>query len=565
MSTYDAIVVGSGMSGGWVAKELCERGLKVLVLERGNNVRHRVDYTDNLTPWQEANVPPLTQHEKKVVYPIQSQVYAFTHVNKKLWVKDNENPYETAGDSEFKWYRGYHVGGRSLMWNRQSYRLSQMDFEANKKDGHGVDWPIRYEDLAPWYDHVETFAGISGTEENIPHLPDSKFLPPFELNCMEREAKRNIEKHFPDRTLIAGRTAHLRKATKEHQALGRVQCQVRSRCENGCTFGAYFSSQSATLPAAERTGNLTLVTDAIVQSLQHNEAGDRITGVHVIDQNTHKKTTYSARLVFLNASAVATAMILLNSRSKKYPNGLANSSDMVGRNVMDHVGGAGASASTTKFTDRYFHGRRPNGIYIPRYVNMNEQEPNFVRGFGIQGGAWRHGWQADRQGIGQGYKNANRLPGSWTMTMWAFGEVLPNENNRITLNFDKQDQWGMPLPVMNVSFGDNEKNMMAWASKDIKAMMEKIGFDVERSTEDGELNMTKPGELIHEMGTARMGRDPKTSVLNEWSQSHDIANLFITDGACMTSSACQNPSLTYMALSARAANYAADLFENNKV
>jgi len=560
MTDFDAIVVGSGMSGGWVAKELCERGLKVLVLERGRDIDPATDYTDRLTPWEIAETPPLTEKEEKE-YHIQKHVYAFSKVNKKLWVKDSEHPYETAPGTNYIWRRGYHLGGRSIMWARQSYRLAPMDFESNAKDGYGVDWPVRYEDIAPWYDHVEHFAGISGTTEGLPQLPDGDFLPPFELTCVEEKAKGIIEAKWPGRKMIPGRAAHLREARDIHKSLGRVKCQARSRCENGCIFGGYFSAVSATLPAARRTGNLTVITDAVVDSVEYDATTKRITGVRVVDANTKERRVYSARVVFLNASAIASASILLNSATDDQPRGLANRSDQVGRNLMDHVTGAYARARFDEFPDKYHFGRRPNGIYIPRYVNLEGQDQNFVRGFGYQGSATRVGWSADRPGLGQDLKEQNRTPGHWEFWLGAFGEVLPNPDSRMTLHPNKKDKWGVPLPVMDVRYGDNEQRMMEKASKDAVAMLEAAGGEILYSSESQGVGLSPPGNTIHEMGTACMGHDPNTSVLNGWNQAHDIDNLFVTDGAFMTSSACQNPSLTYMAFSARAANYAADLFE----
>ncbi|NNU15478.1 GMC family oxidoreductase [Parvularcula sp. ZS-1/3] len=559
MTDFDAIVVGSGMSGGWVAKELSERGLKVLVLERGRNIDPAEDYTDQKTPWEIAETDPLTDEEEEE-YHIQKSVYAFSKVNKKLWVKDTEHPYETAPGTDYIWRRGYHLGGRSIMWARQSYRFAPLDFEANAQDGYGVDWPVRYDDIAPWYDYVENFAGISGSKEGLEQLPDGDFLPPFELNCMEKKVKAAIEERWPERKMITGRAAHLREARDHHKKLGRVQCQVRSRCENGCVFGGYFSAVSATLPAARRTGNATIVTDAIVHSVDYDPQTKRITGVKVIDSNTMQRRTYTAKLVFLNASAIASAGILMNSADEENPNGLANRSDQLGRNLMDHVTGARAQAVFNDFPDSYYFGRRPNGIYIPRYVNIGGQDQDFVRGFGYQGSARRVGWNSDIPGIGQDLKEKNRDPGPWIFWLTGFGEVLPDENSRMTLHPTKTDKWGVPIPVMDARYGENEEKMMRKASKDAAEMLKAAGGRIIYSSED-DFGLSAPGNTIHEMGTARMGRDPMTSVLNKWNQAHDIDNLFMTDGAFMTSSACQNPSLTYMAFSARAANYATDLFE----
>ena len=566
MTDFDAIVVGSGMSGGWVAKELCERGLKVLVLERGREIKPGTDYTDHLAPWEEREIDPITQQEMEEDYKIQHSVYAFSHVNKKLFVKDTDHPYETPAGKPYMWRRGYHLGGRSLLWARQSYRWSPLDFEANKKDGHGVDWPIRYEDLEQWYGHVETFAGISGTKEGLEQLPDSNFLPPFELTCIEQEAKRQIEKQFPGRKLIPGRAAHLREVTQEHIDLGRGRCQSRSRCEHGCVYGAYFSAVSATLPAARRTNNVTIVTDAIVDGVDYDPETNRVTGVRVVDSHTNEKKTYTGRMVFLNASAINSATILLNSKSDAFPNGLANSSDQVGRNLMDHVSGADAMGIFPgAFEDRYYYGRKPNGIYIPRYVNIHDQDKDFVRGYAYQGQSGRWGWSGDRAGVGSDFKQVNRQPGPWFFRIKAFAEVLPHHDNRVTLHGTKKDKWGFPIPVIDAVHGENELKLIQRASRDAVAMLKSMGAKIVKSTEGKPIQLSPPGDMIHEMGTARMGRDPKTSVLNGNNQAHDVPNLFITDGACMTSSACQNPSLTYMAISARAANIAADLLKEQKI
>jgi glucoside 3-dehydrogenase (cytochrome c) catalytic subunit len=558
---FDAIVIGSGMSGGWVAKELCERGLSVLVLERGPPIDPQKDYSDFLAPWQRPNLDHIPEEEVAKHYYVQKKgvAYAVHETTKQFWVKDDENPYETPDNAPFEWLRGYHAGGKSLMWSRQTYRWSDIDFGANKKDGHGVDWPIRYRDLAPWYDHVERFAGISGQREGLAQLPDSVFQPPFDMTIVEKAFKERVERAFPTRKVIHARVAHLTAPTEEQLALGRGQCQSRNYCHRGCSFGAYFSSVAATLPAAARTGKMTLVTNAVVQRVEYDPATRKVSGVKVIDAVTKEGRSYSARLIFVNASTVATTMILLNSTSEAFPNGLANSSGQLGANLMDHFGNAGASGTMPGFEEHYYAGRRPGGIYIPRFANVTEPEHDFVRGYGYQGGSGRAGWSGERAGIGADFKQANRTPGAWSINVGAFGEMLPYEHNRITLHPSKRDAWGMPVPVINCTFGANERAMMAQASKDAKAMLEAAGATNIRSSEDGPLTLSAPGNKIHEMGTARMGRDPAASVLNGWCQAHDVANLFVTDGACMASTACQNPSLTYMALSARAANHAADL------
>ncbi len=566
MADFDAIVIGSGMSGGWVAKELCERGLKVLVLERGREIDPAVDYTDHLAPWQRPNLDRIPEDEVAQHYYVQKTgvSYAVQETTKQYWVKDDEHPYETAEGKPFDWLRGYHTAGKSIMWSRQTYRLGPQDFESNKQDGHGIDWPIRYNDLRPWYEHVERFAGISGSRENLPQLPDSIFQPAFELTAGEQVLKRGVESAFPTRKVISARIAHLTAPTEEQTALGRGACQSRNYCHRGCSFGAYFSSMSATLPAARRTGNLTMVHNAIVQKLDYDPATQRISGVRVIDAQTKEERVYTSNVVFLNASTVATTVLMLNSTSETFPNGLANRSGQLGRNLVDHVGQAVAAGMVPGLDDRYHAGRAPGGIYIPRYANITEHDTDFVRGFGFQGGVKRQGWNGDRAGIGADFKTANRTPGPWFAYISAFGEMLPNPDNRITLHPTRRDEWGMPVPVIDCAFGENERKMMQRASRDAKAMLEAAGIYVVMSSESMpiEMVMSKPGNKIHEAGTARMGADPMQSVLNGWNQAHDVPNLFVTDGASLPSNGCQNPSLTYMAISARAANHAADLMRD---
>jgi len=564
MADFDAIVVGSGMSGGWSAKELAERGLKVLVLERGQDIDRAKHYSDMLAPWQTPNLNRINEDEIKQHYFRQAYIagYAVSNSNKHFWVKDDEHPYETPDDKPYDWARGYHLGGRSLTWSRRAFRLGPQDFEANKLDGHGVDWPIRYDDIAPWYDHVERFAGISGSIENLPQLPDGIFQPAFELTCAESEFKRHVESEFPGRNVIPSRIAHLTEPTQEQLDLVRSRCQVRNQCSKGCSFGAYFSANSATLPAAMRTGNCTVVTDAIVDSLQYDAETGRVSGVRIVDRVTEERRTYTARIVFLNASAIASAAILLNSTSEQFPNGLANGSDQVGRNLMDHVGGAGATGILAKFPDKGTFGRSPSGIYIPRYANITEHDKPYLRGFGFQGRGRRSGnFNGGKPGVGKAFKEANHQPGPWRIGIGAFGENLPYPDNRVTLHASRKDKWGVPVPVIDCEMHENEKIMMREAGKDAHAMLEAAGCTDISSTRDQPLNMSTPGDRIHEMGTVRMGRDPATSVLNGWCQAHDVPNLFVTDGGFMASSACQNPSLGYMAFSARAANHAADLIE----
>ncbi len=560
---FDAIIIGSGMSGGWVAKELTERGLKVAVLERGRNIDPAKDYRDFDNPWELENGNKIPQEEAERDYAIQSKWGGFNAATKHLWVKDSDHPYTTPEDKPFLWIRGYHVGGRSLMWARQSYRLSEIDLEANQKDGHGVDWPIRYADLAPWYDHVETFAGISGTKEDLPQLPDGQFLKPMGLNCVEDNFAARIANAFNGRKVIPGRNANLSEVTKEQEALGRGVCQYRNYCARGCSFGAYFSSVSATLPAAKRTGLMTLVPNTVVMKVTTDPKTGRATGVEVLDSETMKPSTYTARMVFLNASAITSAQILLNSANEANPGGLANSSDQVGRNLMDHLFGISTSAEITGFEDRTTFGRRPNGLYIPRYRNLGNEALDFVRGFGYQGGISRKDWERgnNRPGIGGDWKDSLAGPGGWLLNISGFGEMLPYAHNRVTLNAAKKDKWGMPIPHIECVHGENEQKMAKQISADALEMCEKLGYKVTKSN----AKASEPGKGIHEMGTLRMGRDPKTSVLNGWNQTHDIPNLFCTDGGAMTSSACQNPSLTYMALSARASAHAVELLKEGKL
>lgn len=555
---FDAIVIGSGMSGGISAKELCEKGLKVLVIERGRKLVHGESYTDGLQPWEVPNAGMVAEEDMARHYMIQRNS-SMSSANQQYWVKDNENPYTTPDGKPFHWIRGYHLGGRSVTWGRQSYRLSAQDFEANAADGHGSDWPIRYADLAPWYSHVEKFIGVAGSKENLPQLPDGDFLPAFELNDGELQFKAAIEAKFPGRRVISGRTANLSKAQLHHEELGRSSCQARSICDRGCSFGAYHSSLSSSLPAADRTGNLTIVTDAVVHSLVHDPKSGKVSGVRVIDANTKVGKTYKAKIVFLNASTIGTAQILLNSTSEAMPRGLANSSDMVGRNLMDHLFALSVAGVLPKGPmDSFYHGRRPTGIYIPRFRNVTEPG-EFLRGYGYQGGVSRMGWRAaiGQPGIGKELKMRTRKLGPWFAYVSGFGEMLPNPENRVTLSATQKDQWGMPLVHINVSHGPNEQKMAKQIIADGRAMIEAAGgMIVSTAKQPG-----TPGLGIHEMGTACMGKDPTKSVLNKFNQAHDVSNLFITDGAAMSSSGCQNPSLTYMALSARAAHHAADLIK----
>ena len=566
MTDFDAIVVGSGMSGGWSAKELCERGLKVLVLERGPEIKPERDYVDQLPPWQEKNLDRISQEEIKERYFKQypGVSYAVKESNKHFWVRDDEHPYETVEGTKYDWLRGYHTGGRSITWSRQSYRMGPQDFTANKNEGVAIDWPVRYDEIKPWYDYVEEFAGIAGNRDGLEQLPDGVYQPGFELTDAENFFKSKVESKFPGRNIIQARIAHLTSATDEQRSLGRSNCQSRNRCHFGCLFKAYFSSLNSTLPAAKRTGNMTIVHNAAVQSLEYDAATNRISGVRIIDIETNENRTYTSTLVFLNASAIASAMILMQSKSATFPNGLANSSDQVGRNLMDHISGAGANGIINGFENRKVFGRRPSGgIYIPRYANITEQNKPFTRGFGYQGGASPIGNAGGQiAGIGRDFKESHKSPGPWRISIGAFGEQLPNPNNRVTLHPNKTDKWGNPQALFDVSYGENEHTMLEEARKDAVAMLEAAGCT---DINSNPVNLTVPGNRIHEMGSARMGDDPSNSVLNRWCQAHDVPNLFVTDGSFMTSAACQNPSISYMAFTARACDYAVNLMEENSL
>lgn len=559
---FDAIVIGSGMSGGIAAKELCERGLKVLVLERGRKIEHGTDYKDSVQPWEWPTNMMIPEEELAKDYAVQRQCYAVSEATKQFWVKDSEHPYTTPDDKPFTWIRGYHLGGRSLMWGRQSYRLSEMDFAANAKDGHGSDWPIRYADIKPWYDHIEKFIGVAGSNEGLAQLPDGEFLPEFPLNDAEMQFKAAVETKFPGRKVISGRVANLSVAQPHHEELGRSSCQTRSICERGCSYGAYHSSLSSSLPAAERTGNLTIITDAIVHSLIHDPKTGKITGVRTIDANSKVGKVYEAKIFFLCASAIPSAQILLNSKTDANPRGLANGSDMVGRNLMDHVY-ALTTVGLIKGPNTYYKGRRPTGIYIPRFRNVSEGGDGYVRGYGYQGAVIRSDGRplAGSPGLGAELKEKARKLGPWVVFISGFGEMLPNPENRVTLHPTRTDKWGVPIVHIDCEMGANEASMAKQIMADGKAMVEAAGGTVVMQAD----KPGTPGLGIHEMGTACMGKDPTKSVLNKYNQTHEISNLFCTDGAAMASSGCQNPSLTYMALSARAAHHAAEFLKEGKL
>lgn len=547
-NTYDAIVIGSGISGGWAAKELTEKGLKVLMLERGRNIEHIKDYTTAMKkPWEFEHRGRLTE-EQKASHPVQKRDYPYQEYNESFWVNDLECPYTEV--KRFDWYRGFHVGGKSLMWGRQSYRLSDLNFEENAKDGHGVDWPIRYKDIAPWYDYVEKFAGISGSVENYPHFPDGQFLPAMQMNCVEKVVKERIEKKYNrGRILTMGRTANL---TVEHG--GRGSCQYRNLCSRGCPFGAYFSTQSSTLPAAVATGNLTLRPFSLVSEIIYDKETQKASGVRIIDSETMEHMKYFAKIVFVNGSTLASTFLLLNSTSPEHPNGLGNGSGELGHNLMDHHFRCGASGQAEGFEDKYTYGKRANGVYVPRYRNVGSDKRDYVRGFGYQGGASRSGWHNDiaELAFGGDFKDLISTPGNWNMGLGGFGETLPFHKNHVYIDKTKKDKWGQPVLAIDCEFGENEAKMRIDMMNDAAEMLEDAGIKNVNTYDNG----SEPGMAIHEMGTARMGVDPKTSVLNKWNQMHEVKNVFVTDGSCMTSAACQNPSLTYMALTARACDFA---------
>ncbi len=556
---YDAIVVGTGISGGWAAKELCEKGLKTLVLERGRMVRHIEDYTTmNDDPWDSEFKGQPTKEEIAEQEKQHRTGYVTKKEHRHFFVNDLKHPYNET--KRFDWIRGYHVGGRSLMWGRQSYRLSDIDFEANKKEGVAVDWPVRYKDIAPWYDKVEEFIGVSGEKLGLEQLPDGQFLPPMELNCVEDHLKSNISQNYEDRLLTIGRTAHI---TGSKTFEGRMNCQYRNRCMRGCPFGAYFSSNSSTLPAAERTGNMTLRPNSIVHQVIYDDKTGKATGVKVIDTETKETFEFTAKVIFLCASAIASASILLQSKSERFPNGLGNDSGELGRNIMDHHFKAGAIATFDGFEDKYYKGRRPNGIYIPRFRNIGGEtnQKTFKRGYGYQGGASRSDWRETISELGYGTELKENIlkPGKWRIGLLGFGECLPYHENKMTLDYEKLDEWGLPTITFDAEFKENEiemrKDMVAQAIE----MLERAGFkDIEPWDDIG-----APGLGIHEMGTARMGKNPKTSVLNEHNQIHAVPNVYVTDGSFMTSASCVNPSLSYMAFTARAAEHAVKQIQKN--
>ena len=547
---YDAIIIGSGISGGWAAKELTEKGLKVLLLDRGRNIEHIKDYVNaNKESWDFLHRGLPTQQMIQD-YPVLSRDYPLNETNLDFWVNEKESPYTEI--KPYDWFRGYQVGGRSLTWGRQCYRWSDFDFEANAKDGIAIDWPVRYRELAPWYDYVEKFAGISGSSERLPHLPDGQFLPPMAMNCVEKDVAKRIQQLYNGhRHMIIGRVANLTAPLQS-----RIQCQYRNKCWLGCPFGAYFSTQSSTLPAALQTGNLTVRPFSIVTKILYNKESRKASGVEVLDAETNLTYDYTAKIIFLNASTINSAWILMQSATDIWPEGLGSSSEELGHNLMDHHSGIGAGGMIEGYEDQYYYGRRANGIYIPRFRNLFGDRRDYLRGFGYQGSAGRQGWSREiaEASIGARFKEALAEPGSWTMGFYGYGEILPYHENRVTLDRERQDKWGLPLPAIDFELKANEMKMRTDMLNDAVEMLQAAGAKniTGHNTDHGRIRSGS----IHEMGTARMGKDPKTSVLNKNNQVWDALNVFVTDGSFMVSSSCVNPSLTYMAFTARAADYA---------
>jgi choline dehydrogenase-like flavoprotein len=559
-NTFDAIVIGSGISGGWAAKELCEKGLKTLVLERGRNVEHKKDYpTMTSAPWEmpHRNQIPLADKQEN---PVVNKCYAYKEDTAHFFVKDTEHPY--IQEKPFDWVRGYQVGGKSLIWARQTQRWSKYDFEGPARDGFAVDWPIRYDDIDPWYSYVERFVGISGNKDGVETLPDGEFLPPWEMNCVEKEIRERIVAEFKDRHVMIGRCAHLTKPQEQHLKQGRGQCMARNQCYRGCPFGAYFSSNSATLPAAAATGNLTLRPDSVVHSIIYDDQKGKVTGVRIVDRYTKEVTEYFAKVIFLNAAALNSNLILLNSKSKRFPNGLGNDNGLLGKFIAFHNYRGSMSASYEGHEDSYYFGRRPTAVMMPNFRNVKSQETDFLRGYMTFYTAGRGGWGgAGDVPFGEEFKEKNSVPGPWGVFMMMQGETIPKETNFVSLSDTEKDEWGIPLLKIKVDYDENDEKILRDFFEQGAAMLEKAGCKNIRTSD----SMQAPGLDIHEMGGVRMGKDPETSLLNGWNQMHLCKNVFVTDGACMTSTGTQNPSITYMALTARAVDYAVKSLKNGDV
>ena len=561
---YDAIVVGSGISGGWAVKELCENGLKVLLVERGSAVHHKKDYVgEGKPPWELQHGGDVDFQLTEDQYHVQRKCYAFNDATKQFFGNDRDYPYSTVDGTRFDWIRGNSLGGRSLIWHRQSFRWGAIDFEENLRDGNGCDWPIRYQDLAPWYSHVEKFAGISGSVENIPELPDSEFLPPFEMNVVEKHLKDIIERKYPSMKFIQGRCAHLSEPTQFFLDQERYKCMARNQCQRGCSFGAYFSTLSSTLPAAIKTNNLEIACNSVVHSIIYDSKTNQATGVNVIDEKTLETREYYANMIFLCASTLGTAQIMLNSKSAAFPAGIANSSGALGHYLMDHIYNVGASGTIEGFDNDYYRGNRPTGPVIPRFVNLSGQTEKFSRGYFLRSGTSRQsvGRGKDSAEFGASFKREMQRPGPWQFHIGGSGEMIPKYENMVSLHPTRKDKWGIPQLLIDCKFTENDLLMMEEMRSKSVELLEAVGATNIQS----KITDDPPGLAIHEMGTARMGRNPQTSVLNGRNQCHDVPNLFVTDGACMTSSSHQNPSLTYMAISARAANLAAEMYKRNEL
>ena len=553
-NTFDAIVIGSGISGGWAAKELCDGGLKTLVLERGRPIRHAEDYTTAMKhPWEFPHrlQIPLPDQEKN---PVVNRCYAYDEATEQFFVKDEDHPY--VQEKPFDWIRGYQQGGKSLLWARQTQRWSNYEFEAPARDGFAVDWPIRYKDLAPWYSHVEKFVGISGNRDGLPHLPDSEVLPPFELNCLEKHIQEKIHENYKNRHVIIGRCAHLTEPQSIHLEQGRGKCQARSLCYRGCPYGAYFSSNSSTLPWAEKTGNLTFRPFSVVESILYDEQKNRAIGVRVVDANTREEIEFYARVIFVNGATLNTNLLLLNSTSKRFPTGLGNDNGLLGKYIAFHNYLGSISASFEGFQDQYYFGKRPTTAFMPSFRNVFKQDADFLRGYMVAYSAGRSGAGRGAYGetLGEELKNNMATPGGWGVHMMMQGETIPKAENHVRLSPDQKDEWGIPLLITSVGYDDNDDKMAGDFLTQGAEMLEKAGCKNIRPHNSKQA----PGLDIHEMGGVRMGRDPRTSMLNAWNQFHHCKNVFVTDGGCMTSVGNQNPSLTFMAITARAANYAID-------